>query len=385
MNDTSITEEFCQESAIAQDVFDCAVSLVPDIEIDSVTKEVTGTPLYDLLDWKYTRFGHQAKPNLIGAFFLQESGSVWQAKVFGQDAGKRSGRYYAPKGIGDKVYFPPVPQRVRELIAQKYGLREPKPTESFWEWVSSHPQIPITLTEGGKKALAAISQGEVAVSLYGCLCGALSMSSEGNPTPNTLSQELQPLAANSRPITIAFDQDIKPKAKQSVAKGTRRLGAALAKFGASVRVAQWDANKTKGLDELIAAGGSQLLETVLGSAIPFEQWKHKSLLDLGPYVSLRVNERYLTEELVPPPEAQIIGIKSAKGTGKTQWLTEQVSGAIAAGQRSLVATHRIQLAKELCHRFGIDHIEEIRDSQTGGILGCGVCIDWVRSKTVGGR
>ncbi len=223
MNDTPIIEEFLQESAIAQDVFDCAVSLVPDIEIDYITKEVIGTPLYDLLDWKYTRFGHQAKPNLIGAFFLQETGDVWQAKVFGQDAGKRSGRYYAPKGIGDKVYFPPVPQRVRELVAQKHGLREPKPTESFWEWVSSHPQIPITLTEGGKKALAAISQGEVAVSLYGCLCGALSMSSEGNPIPLTLIQELQPNAANGRPITIAFDQDLKPKAKQSVAKGTRRL------------------------------------------------------------------------------------------------------------------------------------------------------------------
>ena len=87
MNDTPIIEEFLQESAIAQDVFDCAVSLVPDIEIDSVPKEVTGTPLYDLLDWKYTRFGHQAQPNLIGAFFLQETGDVWQGKVFGQDAG----------------------------------------------------------------------------------------------------------------------------------------------------------------------------------------------------------------------------------------------------------------------------------------------------------
>ena len=96
---------------------------------------------------------------------------------------------------------------------------------------------------------------------------------------------------------------------------------------------------------------------------------------------VRVNERYLTEELVPPSDAQIIGIKSAKGTGKTQWLTEQVSFALAAGQRSLVATHRIQLAKELCHRFGIDHIEEIRSSQTGGILGYGVCIDSLHPKS----
>ncbi len=93
------------------------------------------------------------------------------------------------------------------------------------------------------------------------------------------------------------------------------------------------------------------------------------------------HERYLTEELVPPSDAQIIGIKSAKGTGKTQWLTEQVSFALAAGQRSLVATHRIQLAKELCHRFGIDHIEEIRSSQTGGILGYGVCIDSLHPKS----
>ena len=81
MNDTPIIEEFCQESAIAQDVFDCAVSLVPDIEIDQITKEVTGTPLYDLLDWKYKRFGHQAQPNLIGAFFLSNLDCMTEAQV----------------------------------------------------------------------------------------------------------------------------------------------------------------------------------------------------------------------------------------------------------------------------------------------------------------
>ncbi|NQZ65447.1 hypothetical protein, partial [Crocosphaera sp.] len=101
MDATTIKREFINNSAIATNVFDLAVKIVPDIEIDHITREVIGTPLFELLGWKYTRFNHQALPNLLGATFFQETGEPWQSKIFGfPDNGKRSGLYFAPKGIG---------------------------------------------------------------------------------------------------------------------------------------------------------------------------------------------------------------------------------------------------------------------------------------------
>jgi len=44
-----IRREFLEGSAIAPDVFDTAIEIVPDIVIDDVTREVVETPIADLL------------------------------------------------------------------------------------------------------------------------------------------------------------------------------------------------------------------------------------------------------------------------------------------------------------------------------------------------
>ncbi len=376
MNNTSITEEFCQESAIAQDVFDCAVSLVPDMEIDSITKEVTGTPLYDLLDWKYTRFTHQAKPNLIGAFFLQESGSVWQAKVFGQDAGKRSGRYYAPKGIGDKVYFPPVPQRVRELVAQKYGLAPPPEDASFWEWFSQHDEIPLVLGEGGKKALSALSANRPSVSLYGCLCGA-GWQLELNRLD--LLDELKPYV-RSRKVIIALDQgDTKPSSIRNVMRGIRRLGSAIAKAGGIPCVAVWDNSEGKGIDDVAANQGADRVREIIDSAIPFESWRNSQLIDLSILSvspSVTVNQRYLNA-LIPDGEKLVV-LKGVQGTGKTEVLARHCERLLRAGTPVFVLTHLESLARMLGQRLGVPYRTE--KTEQGKILGYSLCVDSLRPK-----
>jgi hypothetical protein len=50
-------------------------------------------------------------------------------------------------------------------------------------------------------------------------------------------------------------------------------------------------------------------------------------------------------------------------------------------QQIHVVTHRIQLAKQLYKRFGIDHIEELKASETKGILGYSLCIDSLHEKS----
>ena len=80
INSTLIRQEFITLSGIAPDLYDFAVKIVPDLEIDHTIREVIGTPLYDILGWKYTRFGHKASPNLLGAAFYSEA--LFKNRVF---------------------------------------------------------------------------------------------------------------------------------------------------------------------------------------------------------------------------------------------------------------------------------------------------------------
>ncbi|MHC5749034.1 MAG: hypothetical protein ACYTXT_45820, partial [Nostoc sp.] len=66
-------------SAIAISLYTDNIRIVSDIEI-SAGGDVS-TPIHDALNWKYTRFGHQAKPTLHAAIFFNEDGSPWQGKL----------------------------------------------------------------------------------------------------------------------------------------------------------------------------------------------------------------------------------------------------------------------------------------------------------------
>ncbi|MGK7956601.1 MAG: DUF3854 domain-containing protein, partial [Crocosphaera sp.] len=229
MDATKIKREFINCSGIATNVYDLAVKIVPDIEINPITKEVMGTPLYDLLGWKYTRFGHQAKPNLLGATFFQETGEPWQSKLFGFfDNGNRTGKYYAQAGIGDVPYIPPVPQEIRENIALKYDLTPPEEDQPFWPWFTQNKIIPLVLDEGGKKALCTLSGGNASVSLFGCTCGAKWNALKKR---HEIIPQLKPLVAD-RKVIITLDMgDLKAKSIKAVKQGIKRLGKAIKNEG----------------------------------------------------------------------------------------------------------------------------------------------------------
>ncbi|MDJ0731588.1 MAG: DUF3854 domain-containing protein [Crocosphaera sp.] len=459
INNTSIRQEFITSSGIAPDLYDFAVKIVPDLEIDSITKEVTGTPLYDLLGWPYTRFGHQAKPNLLGAAFYSENGKLFQTKVYGQaDTGNKTGKYYAPRGIGDVPYLPPVPaltwlamciehqqplperliQWLKGLVVTNTTLlnslfgyclsigknkAKDKDTSSsnenakniwlqlltgsitntpsssptiiqgtepladsalsefskelreqnivingYWDWFQT-TTIPLTLTEGVKKTLSSLSIEIPTISLFGCQCGAKTKDSEGNIIPLTLIPELIPLVKGRR-VNIGFDRDINPKAKQAVTKGIRRLAIAISKAGGQPHIVLWDAKLGKGLDDLIVNQGADYAKTIINSAVSFAQWDNKNLTSISHLVDKNVNQRYLDIEI--PENAQLIGIKSAKKTGKTQLLSK-IAGLAEEGVPILVPLHRQQLAKELGRRLGIEYRTEL--TKAGRQLGYSLCVD----------
>jgi hypothetical protein len=400
-NNTSLSRElikteFTQESAISPEVLEVAVQILTDLEIDPLSQEVIGTPIHEALGWTYTRFGHQVKPNLTAAAFIDKDGNTWQVKVYGENSPDgKSGAYWAPKGSGDRIYFPAVPFSLAQTIAEKHGLTYPEGVE-FWQWLKQHPEIRLTITEGGKKCLALISQGEAAVSLYGCLCGVKSKDENDHPIPLEINPQLWDYVHN-RDVIIALDRDSTPKAKQAVNKGIYRLGITINQAGGRALVAWWEHKLGKGIDDVIArdldqesteviqhlpaqetaARKSSRLELILEQALAFEQWKVKRFFHLDERISQTISARYLPANLAIPQPAKIVAISSPYGTGKTRWFEHQCQDFIAKGGEVLVITHRIQLAKHLASRFGIDHIETLQSSATAGIFGYSLCIDSV--------
>lgn len=374
-----IKREFLEGSAIAPDVFHTAIEIIPDILIDDVTREVLGTPIADLLGYRYTRFTDQAKPNLLAAVFRQETGEAWQLKIFGdaQD-GKKSGQYLAPKGIGDKAYFSPVPDRIARAIAQSHNLTPPGKDETFWEWFLDHPEIPLALTEGGKKALSVVSLNQPAISLYGCQCGAKNKDENGIDKPLFLLPELQPYVKGRR-VNIAFDRDSKPSTIKKVESGIYKLAIAIKKAGGRPYVATWDPTDGKGIDDIHARKGREYALEILDNAISFDTWKGKNKRDISDIVDISLNQQFLTlEDLKIPDNAQLICIKSGKGTGKTEVLKAIAEQASREGIAVLPIGHRVKLLSELCQRLGIDYRTD--KSETKSYLGYALCFNSLHSQ-----
>ncbi|WP_334191152.1 plasmid replication protein, CyRepA1 family (plasmid) [Synechococcus elongatus PCC 11801] len=353
---TQIQQEFCQSSAIAFGLFQQAIAVVADIEIDPLTHEVIGTPIADALGWHFTRFGQQARSSQTAAIFVQESNEVWQLKVFGGESGKRTGSYLAPKGVGNRAYLPPIDEKTqRELIGEYVqGL--------FWDWIAAHPEVPLVITEGGKKGLSGLSAGSVAIALYGCDCGN--------------SPDLTRFLVPGRQVFIAFDQDEKATTRARVGRGIARLARRAIDLGCSVRIAQWDPALGKGIDDLIAAHGAERWHQILAAAPSFEDWQRRRIegaifqrlrFPLGKYQpSLQVSEPDLSQAIALDaiPETGIVALLSGKGTGKTKLLTKLVDGL----KRVLAPGHRESLQRGLGRRLGLDYLHDT-DRAEGRKLG----------------
>lgn len=363
MSFNTLIETELRRSAIAASVATVATEIVPDIEIDPITHEAIATPIDDILGRKYTRFGFQAKANRAALGFKNEDGSFWQLKIFGESVRSRTGKYLAPKKIGDVPYLPAMPADLVEATAKKYDIEPPSEPKLFWGWFQQNKQIPLVLTEGGKKALAAISQGFVSLSLFGCLCG---VNKDGS-----VKESLRPYV-EGRKVIIAFDEDTKPSAAKAVKKGTSKLARAINNAGGTALVAHWDKDLGKGIDDLIAYDAAEF-QKAIARAIPFDVWDFESRRKLKPH--LKICSRWFPPDLEVPETAQLILANSAKGTGKTTWLIQQVYKLTREGKRVYVFTHRISLAKVLCRLFGLDHIDNLGSSEQRGVFGYGLCID----------
>lgn len=369
--------EWTVKSSVNSTLFQQTVQCVPDTLMDPYTHEVS-YPIHEALNWKLTRFGFQARKTEFATLILNDDGSVWQVKLsnprFNSQKGKHL-KYERVVGSLSRGWVPKdLPLEVWQQIAERYSvlLTDLDIELGFRSWLINHPELPLILCEGAKKAACLLTLGYAAVALPGIWNGYRSKDALGHPVPRTLIPNLQEFAIPGRTFYVCFDHDLKPSTVESVNLATRNLGKLLYQTGCSVRVIQLPGPE-KGVDDFVSAQGGSAFTHLYDSAIELDLWSSLKLWELTLKPSLTLNQRYLGD--LSFPSSGFAFIKSNKGTGKTKSLQPLISDATRSGRRVLVITHRIQLGRAICNSIGIDWIEERSTSETQGLLGFGLCID----------
>ncbi len=296
-------------------------------------------------------------------------------------------KYEHPYKEQTRAFFLRVPNKSWVKVSNRYGIpiteEDLQHPGGFWHWVWKH-NVPIIIVEGAKKAAALLSAGYAAIALPGVNSGyrtpqdeygtATCVERSRNIGKPFLIPDLKHFATKGRQVNICFDQDNNPQTVQRVRTAISRMGRLLFNEGCSLRVIDLPAGQEKGVDDFIVAKGQDAFHALYNTAETLELWEIKlfTLLTYPPAIAL--NQRFLDQLLVPEGEKLII-LKAPKGSGKTEWLSGEVAKAHEQGRRVLILTHRIQLGEALCNRFGVNYITEVHGSETGDLLGYGVCVD----------
>jgi Domain of unknown function (DUF3854) len=376
----TIATEFVQGSAIAPDLFGSSITIVSDTEVNA-GHEAT-YPIHDALNWRMSRFGQQARTHLEAALFQNEDGTTWQAKLSDPIADPKKGKprkYETPVGSGSRAFFPNLDTQTRSRIQDRYQTLVP-PTSSVWDWLKVRPEVPIVLTEGGKKGLSLLTQGYLGIALYGVNGGYRTKDALGEPCTPYLIPDLAALIQPGRHVYLAFDQDASTETNQAVARALSRFGAVLAKAGAIVHIIQWNGADGKGCDDLIVNRGADAFQTAYDRALPLEEWKIEQFLrrqltyDAAQIVHAADLSTISLEHL---PQDGIWAIASPKGTGKTKFIAANLpeDGKVA------LATHRVCLGRNLCQRLNIhwrNDLDKVNGEFIAGdgyTLRVGFCVD----------
>ncbi|MBW4527073.1 MAG: DUF3854 domain-containing protein [Phormidium tanganyikae FI6-MK23] len=260
--------EFIEGSGVHPSFFENgAIEIVSDTRIEN--GEPSENPIAEFLRWSQSesQAGFALRESFFAALMFNEDGSPWQAKLSFQKWNEGKNRYnkpyLAPKEAGSRAFLPPIPAAVRQAISKRNGVEFPS-DGSFWDFVEQHPEIPIPLTEGGKKSLCAISQGYAAIALYGKDCLTLKQQDGSYIVNPELARFCQP----GRTFVIALDRDEKPETVRSVGYAIKRACELLEQFsGVTAKVALWQNSEGKGLDDLCIQSGADAVEFAIENAI----------------------------------------------------------------------------------------------------------------------
>ena len=188
----------------------------------------------------------------------------------------RARKYENPAGTERHLYLPNVPDEIAQSIYDKHDIQptEAEKQSGFWSVVATHPEIPIVITEGIKKNLASISQGEVTIGLAGVNALYRARDNDKEKLPQrVLNDEMAIFATPGRNITLAFDSDSRLSTVFNVRAELVRGVELLEAQGSIVKVAKWKPEQGKGLDDLIMNQGPSAYLLALAKAESAEREK----------------------------------------------------------------------------------------------------------------
>jgi Domain of unknown function (DUF3854) len=269
-------------------------------------------------------------------------------------------KYEHPPSTSTRVFCLRVSLQVWQQVAQRYNLAIPDNINitsdgeagGFWQWVMQQ-NIPLIICEGVKKAAALLTQGYAAIGIPGITSSYRVVKDEfGKVTRRQLIPDLATFAVTKRSFYICFDFETQPKKIAAVNNAISQLGCLFQQKNCSVKVVELPGVE-KGVDEFIVAKGATAFDKIYCQSVDLEIYlaQTKPHTELTIPATLTINRPYIGE--IPFPKSGLVGVKSAKGTGKTTALQAVVKQAKSRNQPVLLITHRIILGRFLCEKIGI--------------------------------
>jgi len=323
---SKIKRECIQGSAIAPEMFDATIYFVEDTGYWEPNRE---------LNQHVSIFYQSRKPHNFGALacFRNEDGTLWQAKPQnprpkgGKGFGANKGfiKYETTQGSRLRAFLPVMPPEIREKIGKRYKVAVPT-VGSFWEWLEKHPEIPIIVTEGGKKSESLLSKGYVAIALTGVDGGVMKNERIGGEKLRKLKPELIRDLGRFKHLTrkweLAFDQDVDTATNFSVQCALDCLAFHLEQAGGNVSIIPWDGQNglCKGVDDLIVNAGVKAWEKALEEAIPAPEWRisRKLARAVRRMPDLHIGTKEFKEVAASLPTQGLVALHGGKGTAKSE-------------------------------------------------------------------
>ena len=331
------------------------------------------TPRIDLDGMTLKQLGELAKKQGINPDGWDKSQLIRQLTAKGQKS--KQIKYETPPKTPTEIFALKVSYGIGLKIAEKQGLKDDYLTRlgdnsldsedrDFWQWVINHPQIPICLSEGAKKAGSLLTAGYAAISLPGIFNGYRQPKDEiGQPTgPAQLIPQLEAFSQSGREIVFAFDQDEKPKTVKNVQIAIQKTGKLLEDRVCKVSIIRWDKSH-KGCDDFIFSQGPEAFDQAfkkrislekfnleIGKAIGFEKWQKFHAFK----AKEKVNQQYLSID--PPKKGEILIINSPTNTGKSTLLKKWAKNDFA--DKGIIRVgNRNSLELQFCNESDFRHLQ----------------------------
>ncbi|MBD2510092.1 DUF3854 domain-containing protein [Nostoc muscorum FACHB-395] len=249
-------------------------------------------------------------------------------------------KYESPPKTPNRVTYFDVANPIWDKVAKRYLIKRYHSLLAlrlldqlnpliFWEWIKQHPEIPVILCEGEKKAACLLSLGFVAIALPGIWNGRVGK----QDFDERLHPDLVPMAQAGRKFIILFDYETSSKTRWSVFQATVRTAKAIESAGCECEVALLPGPE-KGVDDFVVARGEDanaLLTAIIDDAKSLKDYQRSyrakkwGLSKYKPDVT--VNVKYLSEALcIPELEEKCLTVPELYELEKEQLFTPSIKG-----------------------------------------------------------